>query len=117
MRSRLLHAAPNIAGLVTSVLGRKLTVLQVSKLGHFQLKGEIDGGVEEVCITLEELGAGAITGDSVEPQGVSGPELIRVRAAVTAITDGKNFVVEVRAAPELRDTVRIQMEEKRCRLR
>ena len=33
------------------------------------------------------------------------------RPAVSTITDGKNCVVEVRAASELRDAVRIQTEE------
>ena len=33
---KMLHAFPKSVGLLTGVLGQKITALQVSKLGHFQ---------------------------------------------------------------------------------
>ena len=43
MNSQMLQATSHIAGLVASVLGHKLIVLQISKLGHLQTEGEISG--------------------------------------------------------------------------
>ena len=63
----MLQITPNVAGLVTSLPGHKLTVFQVSKLGHHEQKGEISGvaEVDQVDMTLEDFGTRAFNYDSI----------------------------------------------------
>ena len=69
-------------------------------------------------MTFEETGTSAFTCEPVVHLVVSDPELSpAIHAAVLASTDGKDCEVEVRTVPELRDIVRTQVKDNRCRLR
>ena len=69
-------------------------------------------------MTIEENGTSAFTCEPVVHLVVNGLELSpAIQAAVTAITDGKDCVVEVCTTPELRDIVSTQEKDERCRLR
>ena len=89
---------------------KRLTVCKAANLVT-STEDKIDGGVDEVHITLSErvLSAKILV---VHLAASSPARIPAICADDTAATDGKNFVVEVRAVPRLQDTTGAQLEGK-----